>query len=78
MKRLLRILVATRGLILAGTLTLAVAGSYLDRGAAPAAGHGNPASAQILGGQQVQPSSTYDACAQPDHADMGIVCPYPN
>jgi hypothetical protein len=41
MKRLLRILYIMRGLILAGTLTLAAIGGYLDRGTVPSAAKAN-------------------------------------
>jgi hypothetical protein len=77
MKRLLRTLYTVRGPILAGALTLAVAGSYLDRGAAPSVTemHSYPASAvQAVEGRQVQPLSVYAACAQPGYGHM-MFCP---
>jgi hypothetical protein len=58
MKRLLRILFTVRGLILAGTLALAIFGSYLVRGAAPSATEmkSHPAShVYVLGGSQSTP-----------------------
>jgi hypothetical protein len=77
MKRLLRILFTVRGLILAGTLALAIFGSYLAREAAPSATEmkSHPASqVQVLDGSQIQPLSLHDACAQPGYGKM-ILCP---
>jgi hypothetical protein len=89
MKRLLRTLFTVRGLILAGTLMLAVAGSYLDRETAPSVTEVNShlaAHVQALDGRQVQPLeqalaghhfqplSVYEACAQPGYGNM-ILCP---
>jgi hypothetical protein len=74
MKRLLRTLVAARGLIIAGTLALATLGGYLDRGTAPSAMEvDSPLAAhvQALDGHYL---SVYDACAQPGYGKM-ILCP---
>jgi hypothetical protein len=55
MEVLLRILFTVRGLILAGTVTLAVAGSYLDQGpAAPAAGMNSHLGTQMRAGATTQ------------------------
>jgi hypothetical protein len=77
MKRLLRTLFALRSLILAGTLTLAVAGSYLDREVAPSVTEVNSHFAshvQALDGRHVQPLSLYAACWQPGYSYMSL-CP---
>jgi hypothetical protein len=60
MKRLLRILFTLRGLILAGTLMLAIAGSYLDQqAAAPVAGMNSPLGSQVPAGPSGQATAQW-------------------
>jgi hypothetical protein len=60
MERLLRILYTTRGLVLAGTLMLAIAGCYLDQqSAAPIAGLNSHLGSQVPAGPSGQATSQW-------------------
>jgi hypothetical protein len=67
MTRLLRILFTTRHLILAGTLALAIFGSYLTRGAAP--------STAELKSHPASHVHALDGSQSPPQWRIGDVCP---
>jgi hypothetical protein len=74
-QRLLRILVILRGPILAGTLAIAVIGSYADRAIARRPETSSyRAALQAVDSLQVPPLSMYAACTQPGYGRM-IFCP---